>query len=329
MRVLSAGDVRRALPMPLAIEAMRQAFAALVSGKALVPQRIHMDIERHKGVSLLMGAYVDDDANEALAVKVVSLFPNNPTRNLAMLQAAVLVFEPHTGRPLALMEGASLTAIRTAAACGLATELLSRPSSKTLAILGAGVQARTQLHAMCCVRPIEKVYIYDPVPGRAELMIAEQAAHEDITADLKPAADSAEAVAKADIVCCATTAKEPVFEDADLKKGVHINAIGSYQRHVRELPTETIVRSAVFVDSKEAALAETGDLIQPIEAGLIDESHVLAELGELVLGRKKGRTSAKQTTVFKSVGVAVQEAAAARAAVMNARHENFGTMVHW
>ena len=329
MRILSAADVRKALPIPAAIEAMRQAFASLSAGRVIMPQRIHMDIRRHRGISLLMPAYIDDVGGEALALKVVSLFPNNAAHGLAMLQAVVLAFDPYTGRPVALMEGAALTAIRTAAACGLAAEILARPESKVVAIFGAGVQARAQLQAMCCVRPIETAWIYDPIPGRAETFISELAGLDGICADLRPAAGPAEALAEADIVCTATTAMNPVFEDADLRKGTHINAIGSYQPHVSEIPPQTVARALVIVDSRQAALDEAGDLIQPINAGLIDAGHIHAELGELVLGHKHGRRSAKQITLFKSVGVAVQEAAAARAAMMAAEQADLGTVVPW
>ncbi len=329
MRILSAADVRKALPIPVAIEAMRQAFASLSEGRVIMPQRIHMDIQRHQGITLLMPAYINDAGGEALALKVVSLFPNNAARGLAMLQAVVLVFDPHTGRPAALMEGATLTAIRTAAACGLATDLLARPESKVVAVFGAGVQARAQLQAMCCVRSIETAWIYDPIPGRAETLIAELAGRDGVCADLRLAGDSTEALAYADIVCTATTAVNPVFEDADVRKGTHINAIGSYQPHVSEIPPQTVARSLVIVDSRQAALDEAGDLIQPISAGLIDAGHIHAELGELVLGHKHGRRSAKQITLFKSVGVAVQEAAAARAALLTAEQVGLGTVVPW
>lgn len=315
--------------MPAAIEAMRHAFGCLANNHALVPQRIHMNIKRHDGVALVMPAYLDDGLTEAMAVKVVNLFPGNAARGLARIQSAVLVFESHTGQPLALLAGGMLTAIRTAAACGLATEYLARKDARTVAIFGAGVQARTQLRAMCCVRKIKTVWIYDPIPGKAEAMIAEMAEREDICDDLRPAADATEAVAHADIICAASTATLPVFEDSDLKRGVHINAIGSYQPHVREIPDETIVRAKVFVDHREAALEETGDLIQPIAAGLIDADHIEAELGELVLGKHKGRTGARQITLFKSVGIAAQDAAAGRAAFVTALHKGLGAVVPW
>ena len=329
MRILSAADVRRALPMPDAIEAMRQAFAALSDGRADVPERIHLDMEAHRGVCLVMPSFVRLAGGDALATKIVSLFDGNPARGLARIQAAVIALEPDTGRPLALLEGATLTAIRTGAASGLATELLARADCRTAAVLGAGVQARTQLEAVCTVRAIETVRVHDPRADAVEAFIAEVAGRGPIPADVRPAASAREALADADIVCAATTAHRPAFDDADLQCGAHVNAIGSYQPHVVEVPPETIARAVLVVDSRDAALAEAGDLIQPIAAGLITPGHIRAELGELVLGRRKGRQNAGQITLFKSVGVAVQDAAAARAALARAEKMGLGQEVPW
>ncbi|KPJ73928.1 MAG: hypothetical protein AMS14_06110 [Planctomycetes bacterium DG_20] len=329
MQVLDAADVRRALPMADAIEAMKAAFAALSSGRAVVPERIHLAVGPHDGVSLVMPARVDDAGGQTVAVKVISLFDRNAERGLARVQAAVLVLEAETGRPVALLEGAALTAIRTGAASGAATDLMARPDSRTAAILGAGVQARTQLEAVCTVRPIETVWVYDPAAGAAEALVAEMAGRGPVPADVRHAADAREAVTGADIVCAATTSHAPVFADADLKPGAHVNAIGSYQPHVQEVPPETVVRARVVVDSRRTALAETGDLIQPIRAGLITADHVRAELGELVLGRAKGRTSDDEITLFKAVGIAVQDAVAARAALARAEQLGLGQQVRW
>ena len=335
MRVLSAADVRQALPMSAAIEAMRQAFAALSAGRAEVPARIHLAVPSHDGITLVMPAFVAADPQagdataEALAVKVVSLFAGNAARGLARIQAAVLVFEPDTGRPAALLEGAALTALRTAAASGLATDLLARADARTAAIFGAGVQARTQLEAVCTVRRIETAWVYDPQPGRAEALAAELAGRGPIPADVRAAADPREALADADVVCTATVARQSVFADADLQAGAHVNAVGSYQPDVCEVPPETVARARVFVDSRQAALAEAGDLIQPIRAGRIGPEHIRAELGELVLGRATGRASADEITLFKSVGLAVQDAVAARVALARAAELGLGQSVPW
>ncbi|HUT13929.1 MAG TPA: hypothetical protein VMY42_25795 [Thermoguttaceae bacterium] len=329
MLVLNAADVRRALPMDRAIDAMKQAFAALSDGRAEVPPRIHLPVRPHDGVSLVMPALVHDADGDAMVVKVVSLFDGNPRRGLARIQAAVLVLEAETGRPIALLEGATLTAIRTGAASGLATDLLARSDCRTAAIFGAGVQARTQLEAVCTVRSIETVWVYDPIPGAAERFIAKVASRGPIPADVRAASTPREAVAEADIICTATTSHEPVFAHADLKPGVHVNAIGSYQPHVREIPSQTVVESLVVTDHRDIALEETGDLIQPIRRGLIDADHIHADLGELVLGRKPGRSSDEQTTLFKAVGLAVQDAVAARVALAQAKQLGLGQPVEW
>jgi ornithine cyclodeaminase/alanine dehydrogenase-like protein (mu-crystallin family) len=329
MRVLNAEDVRKALPMAAAIEAVKQAFAALSDGRAVVPMRAHMPVDKHHGVTLVMPAFVADPAGDALAVKVVSLFDGNPARRLARIQAAVVAFEPDTGRPVALLEGATLTAIRTGAASGVATDLLARPRSRSVAVFGAGVQARTQLEAVCTVRRIRTAWVFDPQPGAAEAFAKDVAGHKPIPDDVRPAATSAEALAEADIVCTATTSQTPVFADADLREGAHVNAVGSYQPHVQEIPPETIVRARLIVDNREAALKETGDLIQPIRKGLITADHIRADLGELILGRRIGRKSDDQITLFKSVGVAVQDALAARTALQRAEQLNLGRDVPW
>ena len=331
MLILSAVEVRRALPMREAIEAMRAAFAALSDGRAVIPHRIHIPVARNAGISLVMPALVDDAdrLNQALAVKVVSVFDNNAARGLARIQAAVLVLEPDTGRPLALLEGATLTAIRTAAASGAATDLLARRNSRTLALFGAGVQARAHLEAMCAVRPIEKVWIYSRTRAKIEDLIREFEGRGDITAQFIEATSPRQALEGADIVCAATTSRVAIFEDAELMPGVHINAVGSYTPQVREIPAETVRRAVVVVDSRDAAWKEAGDLIQALEAGLIDPGHIRAELGELILGRGIGRVAETEITLFKSVGIAVQDAVAAQCALENARRVGLGTQVDW
>lgn len=329
MRVLSSHDVRLALPMAEAIGAMKRAFAALSAGQATIPLRAHLDVPRYEGVSLIMPGYVDDAERPALAVKVVSLFGGNLARGLARIQAAVLVLEPDTGRPLALLEGATLTAIRTGAASGAATDLLARPESRVAAIFGCGVQARTQLEAVCHVRPLETIWIYAPTAAHVERMIQEVRGQGPIPDDVRPAADPRQAVADADIICTATTSAEPVFDDADLKPGAHINAVGSYQPHVREIPAETVIRGLVVVDHVPSALAETGDLIQPMQAGVWGPGQIHAELGDVVLGLRPGRSHDQQLTLFKSVGNAAQDAVAAQVALRRAAELNLGQSVAW
>ncbi len=331
MLILNAAEVRQALPMPQAIDAMKQAFAAFSSGRAIVPPRTHLTVAQHAGVSLIMPALVNDanPSREALTVKVVSVFDNNSPRGLARIQAAVLVLDPATGQPQALLEGATLTRIRTAAASGAATDLLSRRDSHVVAILGAGVQARTHLEAMCAVRAISEVRIYSRSPSKVDALIADFSNRPDCRAKLVAATSARDAIEHAHIICATTTASTPIFTDADVAPGTHINAVGSYMPQAREIPAETVVRSRVVVDSRQAAWVEAGDLIQPLNAGLIDRDHIHAELGEIVLAEKPGRSDDRQITLFKSVGLAVQDAVAARCALENARRLGQGYEIAW
>jgi ornithine cyclodeaminase len=327
MLILTADDVRKALPMKEAIEAMKNAYASLSNGTGVVPLRTRLPIPGSEALSLFMPAYLNSPDGEALAVKVVSLFPTNPARGLAYIQAAVLVFDPETGRAIALLEGSTLTAIRTGAAGGAAIDLLARPESKVAAIFGAGAQGRTQLEAACTARNIETAFIYDPDPDKAQALATEMNGQGLITRDIRVAGSAREAVETADIICTATTSLRPVFHDEDLQAGAHISAVGSYRPDMQEVPAETLARAKVFVDSRIAALEEAGDLIQPMQARLFNESHICGELGEVLLGRVPGRESQEDITYFKSVGIAVQDAMAAKVALSNARKMNLGTEV--
>ncbi len=329
MLILSADDVRKALPMKDAIEAMKAGYAALSSGKADVPLRTRISIPAHDAISLFMPAYVQTSEGEALAVKVVSLFPENPKRGLKYIQAVVLVMDASTGKAVALLEGSSLTAIRTGAGSGAAIDLLARKDSKVVAIIGAGVQGKTQLEAACTVRAIEKVLIYDTDPIKSRELASSVAGFNRMPKDIMAAASPAEAVRHADIVCTATTSHTPVFEDTSLKTGVHISAIGSYTPEMQEVPAETILRAKVVVDSRSAVLAESGDLIKPMQNGWITKEHIHAELGEIVSGSKPGRESTEDITYFKSVGVAVQDALAAQLAVAKALEFQLGRQVNF
>lgn len=327
MIILNAPDVQRALPMRAAIEAMKSAYASLSAGTAAVPLRTRLAIPDRESLSLFMPAFVNSQEGEALAIKVVSLFPGNPARGLAYIQAAVLVFDPETGRAIALLEGSSLTAIRTGAASGAAIDLLARQDSKVVAIFGAGAQGRTQLEAACTARSIETAFIFDPDPAKAEALSEAMKGRGAIPRDIRVAQSSRDATEHADIICTATTSSKPVFEDVNLKAGTHISAVGSYMPDMQEVPAETLGRARIFVDSRSASLEEAGDLIQPIRAGLFDNSHIFGELGEVISGKISGRGSRDEITYFKSVGIAVQDAMAAQVALSNARRMNLGTEV--
>jgi alanine dehydrogenase len=322
LRVLSKQDVQRAVPMREAIEIVKGAFAQLSEGKAVVPLRTQLPVERHEGVTLFMPAYLSE--SDDLGVKIVSVFPRNLEMGWPTIFALVVVVEASTGRPVAVMDGTYLTALRTGAASGAATDLLARQDARVAAVFGAGVQGRTQLLAVCEVRDIERAWVYDVNPQAAERYAQEMAGKGRAPDDLRVASSPAEATHEADVVCTATTSKTPVFADADLKPGVHINAVGSFTLEMQEIPGQTVARARIVVGSREGCLSETGDLIIPIRKGLITEHDIYAELGEIAAGTKPGRESAEEITFFKSVGNAVQDVSVARRVMEEAQRLGLG-----
>jgi ornithine cyclodeaminase len=225
------------------------------------------------------------------------------------------------------MEGATLTAIRTGAASGAATDLLARQDATIVGLFGSGVQARTQLEAVCSVRAIERVYIFSLDINGAQILIDELAGVGPIPEDLRIADSPGEAVEHADIICTATTSTDPVFSADTLKPGTHINAIGAFTPQMQEIGADVVKLARVFVDSRSAALDEAGDLIIPLNKGVISEEHIVGELGQIVLGQVQGRTNDTEVTLFKSVGVAVQDAIAAARALEGARQQDLGTQI--
>ena len=313
MRVLGPDEIGRALPMGAAIAAMREAFVAHVEGSADGPPRTVLHTGLTRGATLVMPVALNAGDVPLLVVKVVSVFPANREKDIDSIHGTVIAIEAETGVPIAILDGASLTAIRTAAACGLATDLLSREDSAVLAIFGSGVHARTQVRAMREVRSIEEVRIYNPNTGSAVAMAEELAASAGPDCSFRVADSAASALAGADIACAATTSRVPVFENDAVPDGLHINAIGSFHAEDREIPGATVARAGVFVDDRDAALEEAGDLIIAMREGLVDADHVRSDLGSLLLGRAGGRSSEDEVTFFKSVGLAVQDAAATQA----------------
>ncbi len=325
LRVLSKQDVQQAVPMWEAIETVKGAFAQLSAGKAVVPLRTQLPVDRHEGVALFMPAYLSE--SDDLGVKIVSVFPRNLKMGLPTIFALVAVVEASTGRPVAVMDGTYLTALRTGAASGAATDLLARKDAKVAAIFGAGAQGRTQLLAVCEVRDIERAWVYDVNPQTAERFAQEMGGKGRVPADLRAASSPAEAVREADVLCTATTSRTPVFADADLKPGAHINAVGSFTPEMQEVPEQTVRRARIVVGSREASLAETGDLIIPIQKGLIAEDAIYAELGEIAAGTRPGRETAGEITLFKSVGNAVQDVSVACAVLTRAETLGLGIEV--
>ena len=310
--------------MAEAIRAVRQAFVELSAGRATMPVRARVDVPRRSGISLYMPGYLAD--GHQLATKIVSIFPENLTRTppLPTIHALVVVLDPDTGLPAGALHGGVLTAIRTGAASGVATEELARPDVRTAGVLGAGVQARTQLEAMVTARPgIESASVFDPRAGAAHAFAEEMTEALDIPVRVAPSAD--EVVAGSEVIAEATTSNTPVFSDAALREDAHLNAIGSFTPEMQIIPEATVVRSAVVVDHRESCWEETGDLIQPRDRGLITEDHVLAEIGEIAAG--SAPRPGHGPTLFKTVGTAVQDVAVGAAALARAEAQDLGTLV--
>jgi alanine dehydrogenase len=322
IRFLNASDVRQSLPMELAIEAMKDAFAQLSKGKATVPMRSHIELKQHNGITLFMPALLHESSD--MAIKIASVFPNNIERGQPTINALVIAIDTETGIPIAVMEGASLTAIRTGAASGAATDLLAREDATVVAIFGSGVQARTQLEAVCTVRKIQEVRVFSLDEPGARAFIEEMSGLGPIPKNICIVSSPPDAISKVDIICTATTSSTPVFEGKDLEPGTHINAVGSFTPEMQELDIETVKKSLVVVDSREAALIEAGDLIIPIERGEIKPEWIYAEIGELVRSTKPTRTDPDQITLFKSVGIAVQDAISASRVLTRAQEIGLG-----
>jgi ornithine cyclodeaminase len=310
--------------MPAAIDAVASAFAQLSSGQANVPLRVPIGQAQHDSHTFFMPALLAGAG--ALGMKIVSVFPHNTERHqLPSIHALVVLIDAETGQPLAAMDGTYLTALRTGASSGAATRALARQDSRVLALFGAGAQAPAQAQAVCAARPIERVWVVNRTRARAEALIEKLRAL-GIAADLRVADSAATALAEADVVCCATSSPTPLFDDADVRPGTHINGVGSFTPALAEVPPATIARALVVVDQRAAAWSEAGDLIQARQAGALSEDRVV-ELGEIIAGHAPGRADDQQITFFKSVGNAVQDVAVGQMVLAEARRLGLGTEV--
>ena len=323
LRVLSRADIQAAVTMREAIDAVRAAFIALSTGEATVPVRVGLAVPP-RATALFMPAY----AGGGLGLKVVTVYPDNPTHGLPLLHALVILLDVQIGAPVAALEGGWLTALRTGAASGAATDLLARPDARTLTVFGAGAQAETQMLAVCAVRPIERVLLCSRTPARTEALASRLAGRHGIPATVQVVADPAQAAAEADVVCTATTSATPVFPGDAIRPGAHVNAVGAFTTTAREVDTRLVQRAArLVVDERAAAEAEAGDLVIPWQAGDGPGPEGWTELGALAAGRAVGRTDADQITLFKSVGNAVQDVAVGALAVARAEALGLGVEV--
>ena len=323
--ILDRAAVEGLLDFDDLIEAVAQGMVDLSIGSVSMPSRVGANVARHDGMLLAMSAYVPSSAT--LATKLVTVFPRNTGIGLPSHHAVIAVFDEGTGAPVAVMDGEHITAARTAACSALATRLLARPEASTLAVLGTGVQARAHALAIPRVRNIEKVRIAGRNPEKAAALAYDLSKHLDMS--VTPAESFEEAVREAAIVCTTTHSVEPVLRWEWLSPGTHVNCVGLNPAG-RELDDATVVNSLVVVESRQAALTATpppNDLLSAIRDGLVSEDHIHAEIGELVSGARPGRTSPDQVTLYRSVGVAVQDAVAARLALDRARERGVGVTV--
>lgn len=326
MLVLNRRQVRELVPMPDAIDLMKAAFAELSAGRTVSPLRTVISLPEKEADALFMPAYVP--AMDALGLKSVNVFRQNAGKGIPVIHAIVMLVDTETGEPRAIMDGTYLTALRTGAVSGAAADLLARPDSRVLVAIGAGAQGVTQIAAICAVRPIERVIGVDVSEAALErLRDTLNRDWPEIARRLETTTDSVASVRQADIICAATTSRTPVFRDEDVKPGTHVSGVGAYTPEMQELPAETVARANVVVDAVDAALSEGGDLIIPLEAGIVSRDHFRKELGMIVNGVAPGRTSNDEITLFKSVGNAVQDMVVARRAVDRARELSIGTFL--
>ncbi len=314
--LLSAEDLARLLPLRDTIEAMKRAFAAVASGSAQQPQRAVL--ETAEGTTLVMPGAI---RGRALGTKLVSLFPGNPALGRPTLQGLLALLDPSTGTPAALIDAAALTAWRTGAASGAATDLLARRDARLGAVIGSGPQARTQALAIDAVRELSEIRLAARDRAKLERFARELAPL--LRARVVPCGSAAEAVDGADCVCTATDARAALFAAADLAPGVHVNAVGSFTLQMRELDEDTVAGARVFVDERAAALAESGELVAALRAGRT-RAQDWTELGDVVLGRAAGRLERDERTLFKSVGLVAQDLEAGALALERARAQGLG-----
>ena len=324
--VLNHQEVEQLLPMTECISAMADAFTTLALGEAHQPLRTIFKPPEIKGVLAMMPTF-REGPSPLFGLKAICVFPGNAAIGKDSHQGGVILFDGTNGEPLALINASAITAIRTAAVSALATRLLARKDAGDLAIIGAGVQARPHLIAISCVRPLKKIRVASRSFESAQRFATEM--QPQFLTLIEPVETVEAAVRGADIIVTATTSWEPVVRREWISPGAHINAIGTYSPKARELDTATIAAASLFVDRRESALNEAGDYLIPAREGVIGPEHIRADLGEVLIGAHAGRTSPEEITVFKSLGLALEDLAAAAHVYEKARETNAGTWVEF
>ena len=327
MKVLFVNEagVRELLPMDSCVALMRDALTALSRGDAVLPLRSKVSLPDQSGLLGLMPGYLGDP--QSFGLKVVAVMPGNHGTPYDSHQGVVMLFGVKHGEPLAVMDASSITAIRTAAASAAATDVLARPDAGDLALIGSGAEGRTHLAAMKAVRRLRRVRVWSRTRANAERFAREEGTVAGVPIEV---AETAEAAVKgADLICTTTSSKEPVLEGKWLASGAHVNAVGSCFPTARELDTNAVRRARLYTDCRESCLKEAGDFIIPRNEGSIDDGHLIGEVGEVFLGRIPGRRSQDDITLYESLGVAVEDLAAAHAIHRRARKSGAGTWLEW
>ena len=325
IRILRGTEVRQLLPMPECIDLMHRTMIAVSEGRVLVPLRSIMTMPGDRGMFGNMPGYLAEP--ECFGVKLVSLIPRNKPPQYSSHLGLVLLFEVEHGRPVALLDAAEITAIRTAAASGLATRLLARPDAGDLALLGAGEQARSHLQAMLTVRALKRIRVWARDPEKSAAFAGIEGAKHRIA--IESCATVREAVDGADIICTLTKAREPILFGEWLAAGAHLNVVGSSTAGTAEIDTPAIVKSRFFVDCRESTVNEGGEYLRALEAGAITAAHILAEIGEVANGSAVGRRSASDVTLYKSLGIAPQDLASAHHVLEKARAAGLGRIIEF
>lgn len=323
MLFLSEKQVQSLIEIAELISTLENAHVQYSTGKAVMPVRLVVPLPQIQGRITSMPGFLNE--NKALGMKVVTYFQENPRRNLPAILGTILLFSAETGKLIAVMDGSYVTAIRTACASAMATKALANAETPVLGILGAGVQARAHIEALTQVKKIERIKIYSPSGASAAGM--KKDLESAMTIAIEATASAEDAVRDVDLLVTGSTAKEPIVKSAWLKAGVHINAVGSHRPDHREIDGATVARAKVVVDSREAIMAECGDILLAIKEQAISENHVHGEIGEVIAGTKPGRMSASEVTLYKSVGIAIQDVATANLVYRKALKRGVGTNV--
>ena len=323
MLILSQSDVERLLPLKSCIDVMAATLAALARGEAVLPLRTVIVVPNTTDAFAVMPAYLGSP--RSVGAKVITVYPGNHGTQFDSHQGAVLLFDPDNGSLVAVIEASAVTTIRTAAVTAVATRALSREDASTLAMIGSGVQAFAHVESMCAVRSIASVRVWSRNADHAGSLA--RVASERFGLDASVSDSCADAVRNADIVCTTTSAREPVLNGEWLTPGTHVNVIGASQATAREVDSDAVVRSRLYVDRRESALKEPGDILVPLREGRITPDHIVGEIGEVLVGRVEGRRSRDEITMFKSLGLAIEDLAAATFVYSEAVRTGAGTHV--